>query len=314
MWVCEVLGPAQNDKYLWRWSTRWTAIEGAAKYFNKITEELIDPAQLCAAAELFLQAIGHAYQAYVDMLFATNRIDFAHQQKLFFQLLDNPTVGPAITSRVRYVMVDEYQDTNYVQEQLLLRLAGTEGNLCVVGDEDQAMYRFRGATVRNILEFHRHFPHGRTVTLSVNYRSHAQIIAAYNIFLASSDWNNPTNGPRFRYNKTITPDPEATFPEYPAVFAIWGENRQDEARHVADLVAFLKEHRIVEDESQVAILLHSVRLDYSEPYLQVLASRGIQAFCPRARAYFDNDEVRFAVGCFAVLLDYYGAGRGQLSG
>jgi DNA helicase-2/ATP-dependent DNA helicase PcrA len=310
----EILGPAQDDKYLGRWSARWTAIEAAAKYFNKITEELIDPAQLCAAADPFIQAIGHAYQAYVDMLFATNRIDFAHQQKLFLQLLDNPAVGPAITDRVRYVMVDEYQDTNYVQEQLLLRLAGPQRNLCVVGDEDQAMYRFRGATVRNILEFHRHFPQSRTVTLSVNYRSHAQIIAAYNKFMASWNWNNPTNGPAFRYDKTITPDPEATFPEYPAVFAVWGENRQDEAQRIADLVAYLKEHRVIEDESQVALLLHSVRLDHSEPYLQALASHGIPAFCPRARAYFDNDEVRLMVGCFAVLLGYYGAGRGQVSG
>ena len=56
---------------------------------------------------------------------------------------------------VRYVLVDEYQDTNHIQEQLLLKLAGTGGNLCVVGDEDQSLYRFRGATVRNILEFPR---------------------------------------------------------------------------------------------------------------------------------------------------------------
>ncbi|MBI3301720.1 MAG: ATP-dependent helicase, partial [Deltaproteobacteria bacterium] len=310
----EVLGPEVDGRYLGRWTTSWTAIEGARDYFNKITEELIDPARLCTSADAFVQAIGRAYQAYEARLLETNRIDFAHQQKWFLRLLDDPEVGPAISGRVRYVMVDEYQDTNYVQEQLLLRLAGARGHLCVVGDEDQAMYRFRGATVRNILEFRRHFNACRTVTLSVNYRSHATIVRAYDKFMASWVWSNPAGGPSFRYPKTVIPDPEGTFPEYPAVFSIWGEHRQDEARRFADLVAFLKEHRVIEDVSQVALLLHSVRLEHSEPYLQALSSRGIPAFCPRARAYFDNDEVRLMVGCLAVLLGYYGEGRGELAG
>lgn len=309
----EILGPEENGKYLGRWGTRWTAIEGARNYFNKITEELVDPGRLIKSGSSFVQAIGRAYQAYEAKLFETNRIDFAHQQKLFLQLLQDPEVGLAITGRVRYVMVDEYQDTNYIQEQLLLRLAGPEGNLCVVGDEDQALYRFRGATVRNILEFPRHFKNCHTVTLSVNYRSHADIVKAYDKFMASWDWSNPGGRPPFRYDKTIIADPEGKFPEYPAVFAVWGENQPDEARRVADLVAFLKEHRVIEDESQVALLLHSVRLEHSESYLQALADRGIRAFCPRARAYFENEEVHFMAGCFAVLLGYHGEGRGQLS-
>ncbi|MBI4641150.1 MAG: ATP-dependent helicase, partial [Candidatus Tectomicrobia bacterium] len=300
----EILGPEENGKYLGRWSTRWTAIEGAKNYFNKITEELIDPTKLIYSRDLFAQAIGRAYQAYEVKLFETNRIDFAHQQKLFFQLLEDPEVGSAITDRIRYVMVDEYQDTNYVQEQLLFRLIKSQRNLCVVGDEDQSLYRFRGATVRNILEFPRHFQECRTITLSVNYRSHAEIVKAYNKFMASWNWVNPAGGSHFRYDKTIIPDPQGTFPEYPALFAIWGENRHDEARRFADLVTFLKEHRIIDDESQVALLLHSVRSEHSEPYLQALADRGIPAFCPRARAYFENEEVRFMVGCFAVLLGY----------
>jgi DNA helicase-2/ATP-dependent DNA helicase PcrA len=310
----EILGPEENGKYLGRWSTRWTAIEGARNYFNKTTEELIEPAKLTQSEDPFVQAIGRAHQAYEAKLFETNRLDFAHQQKLFLRLLEDPEVGPAITSRIRYVMVDEYQDTNYVQEQLLLRLAGPQRNLCVVGDEDQALYRFRGATVRNILEFPRHFRGCRTATLSVNYRSHAEIVKAYDKFMASWDWSNQEGGPPFRYEKTINPDPEGTSPEYPAAFAIWGENRQDEARRFADMVAFLKGHRVIQDESQVALLLHSVRLEHSEPYLQALADRGIPAFCPRARAYFENEEVRFLVGCFAMLLGYYGEGRGQVSG
>ena len=80
------------------------------------------------------------------------------------------------------------------------------------------------------------------------------------------------------------------------------------------MVAFLKEKKIIEDYSQVALLLHSVRLEHSGHYLEALAERSIPAFCPRARAFFDNEEIRMMVGCFAVIFGYYGDGRGEISG
>src|SRR5205823_4029973 len=136
------------------------------------------------------------------------------------RLLDYPVIGEKIVTGIKYVMVDEFQDTNYVQERLLLRLAEPEQNLCVVGDEDQALYRFRGATVRNILEFERTVPGCEVVKLTTNYRSHRAIVDGYNAFMRGCDWRNPTGGPAFRYDKTIQPDPAGTFPDYPAVFAI----------------------------------------------------------------------------------------------
>ncbi|MFB3887107.1 MAG: ATP-dependent DNA helicase [Thermodesulfobacteriota bacterium] len=310
----EIIGPEEDGKYLGRWTTRWTAIEGARNYFNKITEELVSPDRLNRSREAFIQAIGRAYKSYVEKLSETNRIDFAHQQKLFLQLLEDREVARAIRERVRYVMVDEYQDTNYVQEQLLLRMAGSEKNICVVGDEDQSLYRFRGATVRNILEFPWNFKECPVINLSINYRSHPQIIRAYNKFMSSWDWKDHSGENLYRYKKVISPDPDGTFAEYPSVFAIWGENREDEARRFADVVHFLKKHKVIEDESQIALLLHSVRSEHSGPYLEALAARGISAFCPRARAYFENEEIQFMVGCFAVLLEYYGDLRGEISG
>ncbi len=183
---------------------------------------------------------GKAYLAYRQVLFANNRIDFAHLQKLLHDLLLDPEVAPAITRGVKYVLVDEYQDTNFIQEQILLRRSATTDNLCVVGDEDQSLYRFRGATVRNILEFTARFPHCRVVKLTTNYRSHERIVAAYDRWMASVDWSNPRGLP-FRYDKMIRPDPAGEHPDYPAVFSIWGENERDEAERFADCVAFLKE-------------------------------------------------------------------------
>ena len=82
----------------------------------------------------------------------------------------------------------------------------------------------------------------------------------------------------------------------------------------ADLVRFLKKHQVIEDESQIALLLHSVRTEHSGPYLEALNAKGIPAFCPRARAYFENEEIQFLVGCFAILLGYYGDGEVRFQG
>lgn len=310
----EIVGQEGNGKYLSRWTSRWGAIEGARSYFNKITEELIDPVKLLEFDDPFVQAIGKAYQTYENKLFDTNRVDFAHLQKLFLQLLEDTEAGTALAGRSRYVMVDEYQDTNFVQEQLLLKLARNGRNICVVGDEDQSLYRFRGATVRNILEFPHHFKTCQTITLSANYRSHSKIVNAYDKFMSSWDWSGGSKRDAFRYNKSIIPDPEGKFTEYPAVFAIWGENRKDEATRFAELIGFLKLHRVIEDESQVALLLHSVRLEHSGDYIKALEAKGIPAFCPRARGYFENEEIQYMVACFAVFLGYYGRLRGEISG
>ncbi len=309
----DIIGPEEDGYYLGHWKTRWTAIEGARGYFDKITEELIDPERLAASTEPFLQRLAAAYQSYENALFANNRTDFAHLQSIVYKLLLNPINGHAITSTVRYVLVDEYQDTNYIQEQLLLKLTEKTRNLCVVGDEDQSLYRFRGATVRNILEFPSRFSECPVVRLSTNYRSHRSIVERYDRWMASADWSNP-HGVPFRFAKTIEADPDAGHPDYPAVLSIWGQNARDEADRFADLVAFLKDNTVIEDYSQIALLLHSVREDHSGPYLSALAARGIPVFCPRARSYFENDEIRLMVACFALIFGWPGEGRGQTAG
>ena len=311
----EIVGePEPGGKYLGKWSTRWTTIRGLMEFLNKMTEELVDPEALTASSDPFVHQLGAGYQRYEEALRTRDRLDFAHQQKAFYDLLTNPEIGEQVQAKVRYVMVDEYQDTNYIQEQLLLRLALPQNNLCVVGDDDQSLYRFRGATVRNILEFGRHFDPCPQVRLTVNYRSHERIITAYNRFMDGCDWSNPGSPFDFRYAKMIEPNENDEHPNYPAVFAIWGADRTDEAERLADLASFLKESQVIEDYNQVALLLHSVRAGHSRPYVEALERRGIPSFAPRARAYFDNHEVRLMVGCFTVLLGWYGNNRGNLRG
>lgn len=309
----EIIGPPANDLYLGRWKTKWTAIEGARGYFDKITEELIDPHLLTSAANAFLASLGKAYVAYERCLLANNRVDFAHLQSTVLNLLEDQGIADSVRKEISFVLVDEYQDTNFVQEQLLLNLTAHHRNLCVVGDEDQSLYRFRGATVRNILEFPQRLAGCEVVKLTTNYRSHRQIVTRYDRWMSSIDWSNP-NGAPFRFDKTIEPDPNGDHPVYPSVFCVWGRDGRDEASRLAELVRFLKDRNVIEDYSQVALLLHSVRQDHSGPYLDALRRLGIGAYCPRARAYFDNPEVRYLIACFAIVFGWHGTGRGEVAG
>ena len=309
----EIFGPELGGQYLGRWTTRWTAIKGACAYYNKITEDLVDPLSLATSIDPFIQQVGASYSTYEKLLLANNRTDFAHLQSMVYGILTAPEHDGTIGEEIRFVLVDEYQDTNYVQEQLLLKLTEKTGNLCVVGDEDQSLYRFRGATVRNILEFPSRFPKCPVVRLTTNYRSHRAIVERYDRWMASADWSNP-HGANFRFDKTIKADLDSEHPDYPAVISIWGQNANDEAERFANLVEFLKRESVIADYNQVALLLHSVREDHSGPYLVALQARGIPAFCPRARGYFENDDIRLLVACFAVLFGWYSEGRGQVAG
>ena len=310
----EIIGEPEKDQlFLGKWKTRWTAIEGIQPFFDKITEEMVDPNRLLKAKDDLLKEIGKSYIKYSQLLVAKNRIDFAHLQTMALALLQEKEVARQVINSIRYVLVDEYQDTNYVQEQLLLKLSEVTGNLCVVGDEDQSLYRFRGATVRNILEFPQKVKNCKPIKLTTNYRSHKTIIYSYDKWMASADWTHE-DGPAFRYDKTIEPDMTARHPRYPAVLAIWGKDKEDEAKRFAELVGFLKKQKVITDFSQVALLLHSVRQEHSGHYIDALKKKDIKVFCPRARAYFDHEIIRHLVACYAIILGWYGEGRGKIYG
>jgi len=304
----------EDEKYFDKWKSKWGTIEGLTKYFNKISEELIDLELLLKSKDKFVKELGQAYINYRKCLLESNKIDFSLIQKYFFDLLNKTEAGNKIIKVVKYVLVDEYQDTNFVQEQLLFKLSSVNSNICVVGDEDQSLYRFRGATVRNILEFSNHFKECASVKMTINYRSHKQIIEKYNKFMKSWDWNSDNPKIKYRYDKDIKHDPDGTFPDYPAVFSIWGKNEEDEGSRFADFVQFLKDNNIIEDYNQIALLLHSVRLDNSLKYTSVLEKKGIPFFCPRQRGFFETEEIGYMVGCFAVILGYYGDNRGDVKG
>ena len=306
-----------------RWGTRWKIAKGLQFCFDRIVDELIiddlkqaypfSNGHYSSQAQTFLYGLTRSYLAYQKLLGSTHRVDFAHLQKIAHMLLTDPQKALYITQGIKYVLVDEYQDTNYIQEQILLKLASATGNLCVVGDEDQALYRFRGATVRNILEFtetcakQTTFPPCKTMQLTTNYRSHPKIIDMCNDWMSRTDWHNPS-GTAFRTEKIIKPPFNKTLDKpynaYSAVLAISEESIDREAEQFAEFVETLKTQGVIADYSHVALLLHSVKPYLSNAYVEALRQRNIPSFCPRARTYFEQDEVRVMIGCFAQLFGY----------
>ena len=261
----------------WRWKEPRLVMRHGRKYFERLCDELIDPGELIRSGDPFHAAVGRCYGRYRDLLLHEGHADFDHLQRWAAELLEDDQIADPISNGIRYLICDEYQDTSHVEELLLLRLSRTHGNLCVVGDDDQSIYRFRGASVRNLLEFPERTFDGHTVELSVNYRSHPDIVGFYDGWMATAaDWSSPDAGGRpFRYPKSITPHDTGAHREYPAVIAVEGRSAGNERRQLVELVEFLKGRGVIARYDQVALLLHSVQGASAAGYLDALEGAGI---------------------------------------
>ena len=270
----DVFGPDLDvlEREGWRWKEPHLVIRHALKYFERICDELIDPGELTGSWDPFHVALGRCYLRYRELLQDEGNADFDHLQRWAAELLEDDRIADPISDGIRHLVCDEYQDTSHVEELLLLRLSRAHGNICVVGDDDQSIYRFRGASVQNLLEFVDHFSHCRTVALNVNYRSHPDIVDFYDRWMATAaDWSNPDAGGRpFRYPKSITPHNPGAYRDYPAVIAVEGRDVGDEGRRLAELVQFLKCKQVIAEYDQVALLLHSVKGPKAAGYLDAL--------------------------------------------
>ena len=139
----------------------WRFAEKLAIQLNKVAEEAVSEKELEGSQHSELQMLGKAYAKYQVLLEQYNYLDFSTIQVEMLRLLENDDIKEEIQSRFHYLMIHEYQDTNTIQERIVLLLAAKHQNLCVVGDDDQALYRFRGASIRNILEFPKRFEKGK---------------------------------------------------------------------------------------------------------------------------------------------------------
>jgi len=288
---------------------RWAQSENLLKWVNKVSEEALDATTLAAAPEQEIRALATCFAKYQELLHEHNSLDFSGIQYEALQLLEKrPEVQAQLRERLTHLMVDEYQDTNTIQERILLLLAGENKNLCVVGDDDQGLYRFRGATIRNILEFPALFDGGqcKQVKLTVNYRSHPDIIRFYSEWMREQAWDD---GKRvFRFAKQIVPR-EDDFPDMPtAVRLAASDDKGDTTNWHAEVLAFLdglKASGQLADWNQVAFLFRSVKNDKVVALARFLEAEGVPVFSPRSNMFFEREEIRLMIGALIFLFPQF---------
>ncbi len=189
-------------------------------------DKLISPAEYTASVgnDFRQKTIAELYGLYQKALKQADAMDFDDMIVNTVHLLDkNPDVLEYYTNKFRYVMVDEYQDTNYAQYVLVSLLASGRDNLCVVGDDDQSIYRFRGATIENILNFEDEYKGAKTIRLEQNYRSTSNILNAANQVISNN---------KGRKGKTLwTENGDGS-----KILIYTAPDEREEARYVADSI------------------------------------------------------------------------------
>jgi ATP-dependent DNA helicase UvrD/PcrA len=287
-------------------NTRWRQSESLMKWINKATEEALDPNVLIKAEDQAVQTLGKCLLLYHQQIEEHNLLDFSSIQYDALRLLqETPQILADIRSKIEYLMVDEYQDTNTIQEMILKLLCAEKTNLCVVGDDDQGLYRFRGASIRNILTFKDQFDDGQCseVGLTTNYRSHPDIIRFYNQWMSEQDWHK--NGETFRFHKIIEEDKEKEFPETVTVIKVSAEEGKDWHDQVELFLREMRGNGTITDWNQVAFLFRSVKNPKAVALAKALEERGIPVYSPRSNLFFEREEVRLVIGAIIFLFPQF---------
>ena len=184
-------------------------------------DKMITPAELRADAgqDYRKKMISKLYALYQERMRAANAVDFDDILVLTVELFEKfPEVLEKYRNRFKYIMVDEYQDTNHVQFRLVSLLSGGHKNLCVVGDDDQSIYKFRGANIENILGFEEQFEGAKVIRLEQNYRSTQTILNAANSVISNNNgrkpktlWTAGEQGDKVYWYKAVDETDEAKF-------------------------------------------------------------------------------------------------------
>lgn len=307
-----------NPSFKFESTTKHNAVTSCIGFFNRLSEEHIDPEralqQLQNGATPELQAYLKTHKIDGDGLAlllrlyynynlsllaqgATSFVDFALLQRAAYERLnDFPGSGDVF----QHIIIDEYQDTNTIQERIFFKLAAGSHNICVVGDDDQALYRFRGATVENFVQFpdrcRRYLGvEPRELPLTTNYRSRQPIISFYTNFIGQCNWNRDDHG-QYRVPKAIAAHRQDLTP---AVVTTAPGPAEQVCAEIADLVCTLLDKGKIKDPNQVAFLFPSLKSTTVTAMRQALEQRGLQVYAPRAGRFIEVPEAVDMLGVFA---------------
>ena len=289
-------------------SSKHVAVSHCISLFNRLSEECVDPIVARERTnDEVLQALINLYDYYKKSLTLPNgglQVDFALLQQKALEMLEH---SPASNNVFKHVIIDEYQDTNTIQERLFFKLASGHQNLCVVGDDDQALYRFRGATVENFVQFPERCQHylqteAQAIPLDINYRSRKQIVDFYTNFISRCNWYRNTSGSeQYRIaNKNIKPDSQDA---QPSVIASTAKKPDAACAEVAEFVKQLIDEQKVQDPNQIAFLFPSLKSTQVARMKAALEELGLKVYAPRAGRFLEVEE---AVSVFGIYLNIFG--------
>lgn len=287
-----------------RSKSRHGAVGETIKLFNRFSEECLNANRSARAThDPILRKLLRMYGAYQEL--ALTDLSLLQQAAL-----EHCRATKGTNSVLRHIIVDEYQDTNYVQEAIFFHLAGGHRNLCVVGDDDQALYRFRGSTVENLVEFAERCKKNlgvppEQINLGTNYRSLPSIVSFYSEFIKDPhfDWRKgPGKKGSYRVEwKDLRADRKNAVP---AVVASTPAAPEDVCVEVAALVRRLLDEGKVSDPNQVAFLYPSLKSEQVGRMIVALRKAGLDVYAPRAGQFLDVPE---ALDIFGVLLVLFGS-------
>jgi DNA helicase-2/ATP-dependent DNA helicase PcrA len=287
--------------------SRHQAVMSCIGLFNRFSEECLDCEDAGSRADNeTLKLLLKMYQAYKESLAPEGRpamVDFSLLQQQAFEALERFDGASRI---FKHVIIDEYQDTNAIQEKIFFKLADGHRNLCVVGDDDQALYRFRGATVENFVRFpERVDEHWRRapakIPLSINYRSRKAIVDFYTAFIERCDWCHEEGSGQYRIaDKNITAH---NSDDGPSVVASTQADSFAACTEIAGLVRKLIDDGKVQDPNQIAFLYPSLKSALVERMKAALENEGLLVYAPRAGRFLEVEE---AVDVFGLFLTIFG--------
>ncbi|MDP2076639.1 MAG: 3'-5' exonuclease, partial [Sulfuricurvum sp.] len=261
-----------------------------ASEISRYKNSMIDPQEAYSQAELTnYKNIAKIYEEYEVYLLKNNLVDFDDLLCLTFKLLDeNPDLCVQTSQKYRYIMIDEYQDTNELQLRLLQKLCTSHNNLCVVGDDDQSIYGWRGAHVRNILEFDQDFADATVIKLEYNYRSTQPILTVANALIEHN---------RSRLGKTLI----ATKTGGNDVATLTSHDESEEAKKIAKAIRTLLDKGV--HASDIAVLYRINAL--SRSLEEGLNRGGIAYRLVGGLRFYDRAEIKDLISYLRVITNVH---------
>ena len=295
-------------KYFRPLSNPLTHIEEMLGHFSRLKDELITADEYLNFVENKIKAsktdeerkaaekdleLAKAYQRYNELMIESGNLDYGDQIFMTYKLLkENKNILNELKKKFKYILVDEFQDTNYAQNEIIKLLSGKDGNITVVGDDDQSIYRFRGASISNILDFKHNYQNITETVLNKNYRSTREILdASYKLI----QHNNPERLEiKNKVNKKLTSTLSGETPKF-----LYFDSLSSEADHAAQKISEMKKKYNLKN-NDFAILVRAN--SHAEPFLQSLNMQGIQYIFSGASNLYNNEEIKNLIAFLKCLV------------